>query len=532
MRLALAVRLWRFLRRRCGGGLSFATLADLDSVLHVFTPGGPVGVDPEFLRDVAALLMLCEDLGLPLLADPCDLPPAAGPVDRVPLLALWTGAGSAGPGWGRAVRMLLDGVEDTAERSEPELRRSPELAKVLADNLTSLSALCGFDPATPSDTWWARPTHTLRFAEVLLKVYRSRFTVGELLFLYTAQPHLAGDDPFPLQDESEAIGDPLALGDTEPGQDGEDGFSLWALRAALRAVHVDEDHIRAWSWPRISASLRQEFGYVAPAAGPDPLEELGRHLFPERIGVGVPPSARRYAVPLAAADTSPLMWADTPLWYDAAAEELSIELPLRDGPLLDALLHLRPLRAAERRAVRDLYFAPRAALAPFAALFENPVGAFEHLVRCGDGDERFGFFRAAFALFHRRCALLAEHLGRHVLTATGGDSDGVEEATRVAWRVLRSLWADENVGLAPWEDDAGAPPEVTWGPWPSGGAFAALLGLLGTGLVGEIGAPPADDGDDDRHHHHRDEDDDAEGRTRRPRPPDPSDCGGARFVAP
>ncbi|MFD0821085.1 hypothetical protein ACFQ0D_22905, partial [Micromonospora zhanjiangensis] len=340
VRLALAVRLWRFLRRRCGGGLSFATLADLDSVLHVFTPGGPVGVDPEFLRDVAALLMLCEDLGLPLLADPCDLPPAAGPVDRVPLLALWTGAGSAGPGWGRAVRMLLDGVEDTAERSEPELRRSPELAKVLADNLTSLSALCGFDPATPSDTWWARPTHTLRFAEVLLKVYRSRFTVGELLFLYTAQPHLAGDDPFPLQDESEAIGDPLALGDTEPGQDGEDGFSLWALRAALRAVHVDEDHIRAWSWPRISASLRQEFGYVAPAAGPDPLEELGRHLFPERIGVGVPPSARRYAVPLAAADTSPLMWADTPLWYDAAAEELSIELPLRDGPLLDALLHL------------------------------------------------------------------------------------------------------------------------------------------------------------------------------------------------
>ncbi|MFD0823496.1 hypothetical protein ACFQ0D_35425, partial [Micromonospora zhanjiangensis] len=181
----------------------------------------------------------------------------------------------------------------------------------------------------------------------------------------------------------------------------------------------------------------------------------------------------------------------------------------------------RPLRAAERRAVRDLYFAPRAALAPFAALFENPVGAFEHLVRCGDGDERFGFFRAAFALFHRRCALLAEHLGRHVLTATGGDSDGVEEATRVAWRVLRSLWADENVGLAPWEDDAGAPPEVTWGPWPSGGAFAALLGLLGTGLVGEIGAPPADDGDDDRHHHHRDEDDDAEGEDEEAAPTGP-----------
>ena len=502
VRLALAVRLWRFLRRRCAGGITFATLADLDSVLHVFTSGGPVGVDPEFLREVAALLLLCEDLGLPLLADPRDLPPAAGPVDRVPLLALWTGAGGAGPGWARAVRMLLDGVEDTAERAEPDLRRSPELLKVLADNLASLSQLCGFDPSTPSDTWWARPTHTLRFAEVLLKVYRSRFTVGELLFLYTAQQHLAGDDPFPLQDESEAIGDPLALGDTEPAQDGEVPFSLWALRAALQAVHADDDDVRAWSWPRILASLRHEFGYVPAAAGPDPLEALGQHLFPEqleRIGVGVAPSARRYAVPLAAADTSPLMWADTPLRYDATAEELSIELPLRDRPLLDALLHLRPLRTAERHAVRDLYFAPRAALAPFAALFENPVAAIEHLVRHGDGDERFEFFRAAFALFHRRCAVLAEHLARHVLSATDDDPDGarVEEATRVAWRVLRSLWADENVGRTPWEDDAGAPPDVTWGPRPSGGAFAALLGLLGTGLVGEFGALPSDEDDDE-----------------------------------
>ena len=511
VRMALAVRLWRLLGGRCAGGISFATLADLDTVLHLFIASTDdagtaptVGLDPEFLRQLAALLILCEDFGLPLLADPCDLPPQAGPADRVPLLALWTGT-SGGPAWARAVRMLLDGVEDTAERTEPELRTSPELLKVLGDNLRPLSQLCGFDPAAPADTWWARPTHTLRFAEVLLKIYRSRFTVGELLFLYTTDPHLAGDDPFPLQDEAEAASDPFALGDTEPHdteEDAEGPHSLWALRRELRSAAVADDDVREWSWPRITAALRQDLGYVAAATGPDALEELGRHLFAhelERIGMTVPRAARRYTVPLAPAETSPLMWADTPFRYDGTAHELSIELPLRDAEVLAALLHLRPLRDKERRAVRDLYFAPRAALAPFAGIFENPVAAIEHLVQHGDSSERFGFFAEAFALFHRRCELVARHLAWHVLAATGDEvepedeAERADETTRAAWRVLRALRADENLGQTPWEDDSGAPPDVTWSPLPSGGAFAALLGLLGTGLVGEFGALPAHD---------------------------------------
>ncbi|MHC5830876.1 MAG: hypothetical protein ACYT04_86715, partial [Nostoc sp.] len=36
-----------------------------------------------------------------------------------------------------------------------------------------------------------------------------------------------------------------------------------------------------------------------------------------------------------------------------------------------------------------------------------------------------------------------------------------------------------------WENDDGTHPSVTWAPLPNGGAFAALLALVGTGLVGE-----------------------------------------------
>src|SRR5208283_3773803 len=57
----------------------------------------------------------------------------------------------------------------------------------------------------------------------------------------------------------------------------------------------------------------------------------------------------------------------------------------------------------------------------------------------------------------------------------------------LAWRILRQLLADENAPSPPkpWESDAGTPPAVTW-PKPTGGAFAAILGLLGTGLLGEV----------------------------------------------
>ncbi|RFS81970.1 insecticidal toxin complex protein [Actinomadura spongiicola] len=486
VRFALVVRLWRALRQRRGGGLSFGTLADLDAVLHIFTADG--AVNPDFPRQLAALLMLCDDLRVPLGGGD-----GSGPVGRVPLLALW--ADDVTPDeWERATHLLLDGVEETAGRADPNLETTPELIKIIRANLDPLSVLCGFDPATPSDTWHARPAATLRFAEALLKIYLSPFTVGELLFLFTTGEHLGGDDPFPLQDRNEAADDPLGLGDTEPF-DGQGPHSLWALRGALGDVTVSDEDAASWPWTRIVASLHADFGYTAPTGAPDPFELLGRRFFAaelRRRGIPVTAAETRFAVPLPAADTSPDMWAGGPpeggFAYDRATEELYCLLPLLDADVLDRLLHLRPLNPVERRAVRDLYFAPRAAWAPFAALFENPVQAIESLVQEGDDDSRFALFQHAYALFVRRCQVVAGHLARHVLAATGDESGDDERAVEAAWLILRGLWADENFGLSPWERDSGAPPDVTW-PWrPGAGAFAALLGLRGTGLVGEYTA--------------------------------------------
>ncbi|MFI0366539.1 neuraminidase-like domain-containing protein [Actinomadura sp. 1N219] len=482
VRLALVVRLWRALRGRCGGGLSFRTLADIDAVLSLFTAEG--AVNPDFPRQLAALLMLCDDLRLPLGGGD-----EAGPLGRIPLLALWVDSATHAE-WTHAAALLLDGVEETAGRTNPALETTPELIKIIGANLTPLSVLCGFDPDTPSDTWHARPAATLRFAEALLKIYLSPFTVGELLFLFTTDGHLGGDDPFPLQDRNEAADDPLGLGDTEPF-DGQGPHSLWTLRAALGDIEAPGEEAASWTWTWIAASLRNDFGYTAPTAAPDPLDLLGRRFFAaelRRRGIPVSAAETRFAVPLPAADTSPDMWAGGPpeggFAYDRAAEELYCLLPLRDTDVLGRLLRLRPLNPVERRAVRDLYFAPRAAWAPFAALFENPVQAIESLVQEGDDDSRFALFQKAYALFVRRCRIIAEHLARHVLAATGADPGDPDPTTDAAWLILRGLWADENFGLTPWEDDSGAPPDVTW-PWrPGAGAFAALLGLRGTGIVG------------------------------------------------
>ena len=499
-KLIVFIRLWRSLRC-CGIGKapSFQELADLCTVLGLFAGSAP---DPDFPRQLAAEFMLRDDLRLP----PAGRPAGTDPADRDTLLALW--ATPTPPSWDAAVRLLLDGVERHARARYDHPGRGPEFRKVLGDNLDTLSALAGFDPGTASDTWHARPTHTLRFAEVLGKIYASRFTVGELEFLFTVDPHLDGDDPFPLPDDEESCDDPFALPESEPtGGDGP--HSLWALRSALLEVHEeqdrdqdgageedpdkhdgrdDDDHDRAAArgWRRIVAALHEEFGYTSPTSGPDPLTALAEHFFPsvlEAAGQTVDATARRYQTPLAAADTSPLMWTAEagPFGYDRSAEQLTLRLPLRDRAVIDRLRELRPLNAAEQAAVRELYFAPRAALAPFAALFDDFGKAVDHLVREPDEQERFAFFRRQFDRYRRRCAAIADHLARHVGALTGCD----EPDSAAAWRVLRALHADENFAVSPWEDDSGRPPEPTWQPRPSGDAFSALLGLAGTGLLGE-----------------------------------------------
>jgi Tc toxin complex TcA C-terminal TcB-binding domain len=471
--LFVFIRLWGKLRGGCGKGYSFVELADICQVLQLFTGGV---VNPDFIRQLAAFQMLRDDFALKL-ADHRDPPPAAAAgADRTHLLALWVGPAAAK--WGWAVEQLLHGVQHHARRRFG-CERPPELIKLLRDNLDPLSALAGFDPATAADTWHTLPTHTLRFAEVLAKIASSNFGVGEILFLFTADAHIDGDDRFPLQPDNEALDRPLGLPDDE------EDFSLWRLRRKLLEVHVDEKEAEAWDWPRVAHALqRLGFAHVDVTA-------LAEHFFPDVAGHPVPPANRHFATALAAADTAPLMWnspPQTPLRYDAASQTLWTELPLKDEAVIGQLSHLRPLNAQERQAVQNLYFAPRQMLAAFAMLFDDFAVAQHQLIERGE-HHRWVWFQRQFACFHRRAHVIVDHLSAHVRAATGQEHPQGAEA---AMLVLHRLLADENLAVAPWEDDGGHAPAVTWAQ-PAGGALAALLGLTGTGLVAEygpIGGPP------------------------------------------
>ncbi|WP_428265993.1 neuraminidase-like domain-containing protein [Haliangium sp.] len=505
-RLAVFIRLWRALQGVPGAGYGFDELRDICDVLGLFAAGSTVNAD--FVRQLAAFQMLRDDFAL-MLAEPPpagDAPAGATGADRTHLLALWVGP--TAPRWPWAVQHLLDQLRHHAQACYGCEPRLPELIELLAANLTPLSRLAGFDPDRAAATWHARPTHTLRFAEVLAKIYASEFTVGELTLLFTADAHLDGDDPFPLQPDNEPLGDPLELPDDMVGMLPDDAcgdgvHSLWHLRRALLSVEVSDDEAAAWTWPRIEASLRDDFGFEAPAdPDSDPLLSLARRFFPSVLaecGTTVEPSAQQFRTALAA--TSPAMWntpADGPFRYDVATGELWTVLPLMDREVLAKLARVKPLSAAEQRAVRDLYYLPRVELARFGLLFENFVQASHALIEEPDEQARWAWFQRAFARCYARCRVIAAHLAGHVAAATraavGGapDADAGDESAAIAraWLLLRHLLADENRATAPWESDAGARPPVTWGPQPSGGAFAALLGLTGTGLLGEVSALP------------------------------------------
>ena len=250
--LLVFVRLWRTLRDSRCGSYSFARLRDICDVLQLISGGA---LNPDFVRQLAAFQMLREEFGMELADPDGHVPPGAVDADRTQLLALW--AGPAAAAWPWAVRQLIARVERYAQRHHRCGRRSPEFVKLLVSNLDPISRLAGFDPASATDSWHALPTHTLRFAEVLAKVYASDFSVGELLYLFTAGPHLDGDDPFPLQEANDALDFPLGL----PDEDREHG--LWRLRQDMLAVEVSDDEDEEWPWRRIDAALQKEFGFAA-----------------------------------------------------------------------------------------------------------------------------------------------------------------------------------------------------------------------------------------------------------------------------
>ena len=132
--------------------------------------------------------------------------------------------------------------------------------------------------------------------------------------------------------------------------------------------------------------------------------------------------------------------------------------------------------------MRNLYFLPRVELAHFALIFDNFGEAEERLIQEPDEAKRWAWFQQEFARFYHRCQVIAEHLAAHIADATGSPNP---EGTAFAKLLLKNLWADENMATTPWENDNGQSPSVTWQPQPNGGAYAALLGLTGTGMLAE-----------------------------------------------
>ncbi|WP_445282329.1 Tc toxin subunit A-related protein [Streptomyces sp. DSM 118148] len=470
-RVAVVVRLWWILRRACSPTFSFAQLADVAAALMLFAADGYP--NPDFVRQLAALQLLRCHFGLRLAphdhVPSAETPPGTG---RSPLLALWAGPGD--PHWDWAVGALLKHSGGHAVRRFHCRTRPARFLEILAENLDPLSVLAGFDPGDGSRaSWHSRPSNTLRFAEVLAKLYASDLGVGELLFLFTVQEHAQGDDPFSLPSPNETRDDPLTLPDDDTAN------SLWRLRERLLAAEETDE---VWSWTRVDAALRTEFGYTS-APGSDPLYRLGARFFPSLLeddGIVVPVEDRRWSAPLAG--SPPAMWntpPDGPFRY--AADRLTAGLPLRDEAVAAKLARIRQLRPEERHSVRELLAGPRADLSPFAFLFEDPEAALRLFTHEEDERERFAFFARSVRGAVARARVVAGHLAAHVEAATGQRRDGTEALAKA---LLLTLRGDENVGLAPWENDAGTTPAVTW-DGVNGAALAALLSVTGTGLLGE-----------------------------------------------
>jgi hypothetical protein len=470
--LAVFIPLWRKLKGLCGARYTFAQLYDICTVLKLFNGASP---NPEFIRQLAAFQMLRDQFHLPL-DDPKQETAGATGADRTHVLALWAPSAKM---WGWALHHLLEGIETHARARYGCPRERQEQIAHMADHLDALSRLAGFNPGT-ADVWNANPGCTLRFTEVLAKLCASEFRISEVLYLFNTDSPPHAEHPFPLQDPDDALAYPLEV------PEGSGQYSLWKLREELLKVEVCEDEWRCLSWTKIVDEFRRHFGY-APPAGQDPLFSLGQHFFPcalEESGFSISAKQRQYRTTLASTSAwnSP---PGSPFQYDTSALELWVQLPLNDEAVAAKLGSLPPLNPAEQAAAQDLYFAPRLDLAFVAFLFPDWQAAEIHLIQEYEERNRWHWFQRHFALANARRKIIAAHVAKHVAHRTGCSA---EDLHAVAGLVLSRLYADENTGT-PWDSDNGVPPTVMWGPPPAGGAIPALLGLLGTGLLGEYEIP-------------------------------------------
>ena len=166
-KLRLFIRLWRKLRESRCFCYSFAELRDICDVLLL---SHRWRAEPGFIRQLAAFEMLRDHLRHSSLR---PREPSAGGgrcrSDRDP--------GAVGRPVGREMGLGDQAADPRVAayalwRLDPPDHRSAEFVDLLASNLDPLSQLAGFDPSS-LPAWHALPTHTLRFAEILAKIYAS-----------------------------------------------------------------------------------------------------------------------------------------------------------------------------------------------------------------------------------------------------------------------------------------------------------------------------------------------------------------------
>ncbi|OAA51504.1 insecticidal toxin complex protein [Metarhizium rileyi] len=494
-KIAIFIRLWRKLEHCYGTEkMPLKAFAAICRVLGLFVNDD---INSEFTYQLSSLFMLCDRFQLPMCIMEREETFDEISIENVnyylPILGIWT---DKLPGEGTshsAIHMFLKGVESVARTRYNSPERGARFCKILPQNLADLSTLVGF---THDNPWNEKPASTLRFAEILAKVYASPFSVGELIFLFTTDTQLEGDDPFPWPEPDESRIDPL----NNPEDNTRDG--LWSLRHKLLRVHPEDDECECWSWDRIVRTLQKEFDFKDY----ETLTSLAEHFFPCVLNQPVPPQKTRFSTPLKQADTNPLMWDSPPcqpFHYDISSSVLWTTVPLTDDDALSKLENIRQLRDSARedatsefKAVVELYFQPRAMLSPFAVILGDLSEAINNMVQNPCEEERFKYFQHRFATFYKRCEILATHLAAHVSTYADSNccqSDGefkCESSRKLAWDIIKRLIADENFSeTSPWENDSGEAPAVNgfaWEPKLSGSAFAALLGLTGTGLLGQF----------------------------------------------
>ncbi len=474
-RLVVFIRLWQKLKD-C---FSIKTLRDICEELKLLNDSAP-HISPGLIRKLAAIKMLHNEFHLPF-NNGTDTTGNTG-VNRTQILAIWKDAAWKSSNletWNWAIRAFLDGTEQHAVQVYGADIRPSGFTELLIENLNPLSLLVGFDETPAERAWDFCPSHTIRFADFISNFIKSDFSFGEFMWIF-ANRHIGGDDPFPLQSESEALCFPFHSPDNETE------FSLKELREKLCAIEVTEDEVNAWTWNKIETTFQKEFCLDPNDTS---LLELAEKLFPETLikcGCSVDLNKRRFAYKIN--NTSASNWNTinpaSPFQYDSGSSNLYFELPLNMTQLYEKLSRSGQLNHDESEAVRDLVFQPCVLLARFSYLFPDFSQVWSQFISNPNEKERWASFQKSFALFYKKSKCIAAFIAQFTEAITCMERDDSEAA---AWFTLKHLFAEENfpIGNASWADPNGVVPPVNWQNTPNGGALAALLGLTGTGLKRE-----------------------------------------------